>query len=102
LYTLSLHDALPIFSVTDRAVAMHPLAVCAAAASAVRVEPGVVTLMLRLARLAVDLDIVHLHIATAVVVGEVDGDAAAQVRRRGVALHARGERPVLHDLIVHP
>src|SRR5690606_31503134 len=78
----------------DVAVAVHPLAVAAAAAATVRVEARVDALALGLPRRAVDLDVVHLHVAPAGVVGELDQDAARQVRRRGgVVLVVRRERP---------
>src|SRR5512138_3034187 len=80
---------------------MHPFAVAATAAPTVRVQSGVVALLLGLTDLSVHLDVIHLNVSVAAVIREVHGGAAAQVRRRGVVLHVRAQRPVLHGLIVH-
>src|SRR5512138_1785056 len=79
---------------------MHPFAVAAATAPTVRVQSCVVALLLGLPDLSVHLDVIHLNVSIAAVVREVNGDAAAQVRRSSVVLHARAQRPVLHGLVV--
>ena len=80
-------------SEADGAVAVHPFTVAAAAATAVRIKPGVVALRLRLARGPVDDDVVHLHVAARGVIGERHRDAAVEVRRRAVILQTRRHRP---------
>src|SRR5690606_13842529 len=76
-------------------------AVATAAATAVGVQARVVALLLGLTDLAVHLDVIHLNVARAVIVEEVHGDAAAQVGRSSVVLHARAQCPVLDRLVVH-
>src|SRR5690606_39363991 len=69
----------------DRAVAVQPFtAAVAAAALAVLVDAGVVGLVLGLAHLAVDADVVHLHVAVGAVLGELDQGAARGRRGHGV------------------
>src|SRR5690606_12887385 len=53
----------------------------------------VVGLVLRLPHRAVDADVVHLHVAAAAIVGELDQRAARCRRRCRVVGHARGQRP---------
>ena len=76
---------------------MHQLAVGAAAARAVGVERGVHALILSLAGLAVDLDIIHRHVTIGGVIGEVHPDLAGQAGRGRVILQGRGQRPGLDD-----
>ena len=76
---------------------MHQLAVAAATASAVGVERGVHALVLGLAGLGIDLDIIHRHVTIGGVVGEVDPDLARKAGRRRIVLQSRGQRPGLND-----
>ncbi len=80
-------------AIGDGAVAMHPFAVRAATATAIRVEPGVGALVLRLAGFPVDDDVIHLHVAAAAIVGERHRDRAREGRRRAECLEARRQRP---------
>ena len=77
-------------AIANGAVAMHPFAVRTTPTTTVGVDAGVVALGLRLARLAVHLDVIHLHIPVGGIVGEDNGDPTAQAGGSRMVLHACG------------
>src|SRR5688572_12494126 len=89
-------------AVADSPIAMHPLAVGSAAATPIRIQPGVVTLAFGLAGLAVDLKVIHLHVPITAVVGVGNSDAATQTGRGRVVLHAGRQRPGRNIVVVDP
>jgi hypothetical protein len=51
-------------AVANGSVTVHPFAIGNAAATAVGIDPSVVSLVFGLTGLAIDLDVIHLHIST--------------------------------------
>lgn len=80
---------------------MHHLAITiATAAGTVLVHGGIGALVFRLAGLAVHLNVVHLYITTAGVVGKRQGNFARSESAGGIVLHAGGQRPGLDSVSV--
>lgn len=82
---------------------MHPLTVTVAATTlAILVNAGVVGLVLGLTDVAVDADVIHLHIAVAAIVEEFHHAATGEIGGGGVILHVGGESPGLNCGVVYP
>ena len=82
---------------------MQPLAITVApTASTILINTRIIALVFRLTSLAVDLNIVDLHVAiTIVVIVKLYGNLTADSGIVGIVLHAGGQGPACNNIVVN-